>query len=177
MSLKGQVETVLFVTAKAMEVEEIAQILNKDPIDVENALLELIMDYSSKESALEIDDEDGYIIQVREEYKNIVEKLVPVEISDSVLKTLSIVAIKEPILQRDLFEIRGYNAYEHIKELLDKGLISRKRAKDGRSFLVKTTTKFTEYFKLKGDTKLLSKLVEIEKQKTPTSEEKENDEQ
>ncbi len=37
------------------------------------------MDYASRETALEIDDENGYIIQINEEYKDIVEKLVPVE--------------------------------------------------------------------------------------------------
>ena len=31
----------------------------------EEALLELIMDYASREGALEIDDENGYILQVK----------------------------------------------------------------------------------------------------------------
>ena len=73
MTLKGRIETVLFVTAKAMQIEEIAEILNEQPEDVEMALLELIMDYSAREGALEIDDESGYILQVREDYIDIVE--------------------------------------------------------------------------------------------------------
>ena len=74
MSLKSRVETVLFVTAKAISSQEIAEILAENIDDVEEALLELIMDYSSRDGALEIDDEDGYILQVREEYIDIVEK-------------------------------------------------------------------------------------------------------
>lgn len=162
MSLQARIETVLFVTAKAMQIEEISEILKEDPSDVESALLDLIMDYSSRESALEIDDEDGYIIQVRQEYMDIVEKLVPVELKPATLRTLSVIAIKEPIRQSKLVELRGQSAYDHILELLDKGLITKKKDKNGRSYNLKTTPKFAEYFKLKGDTKALAKVLELD---------------
>ena len=162
MSLKSRVETVLFVTAKAISSQEIAEILNETVDNVEEALLDLIGDYSSRDGALEIDDEDGYILQVKEDYIDIVEKLVPVEISQAVMKTLSVIALKEPVRQSYVKELRGATAYEHIQELLQKGLISRKRDKNGRSFNIRTTQKFKEYFKLKGDTELLSKLIDKE---------------
>lgn len=162
MSLKSRIETVLFVTGKAVTVEEIAEIINEDPLAIEEALLDLIMDYSARETALEIDDENGYILQVREEFKDIVEKLVPVELKQAVLRTLTIIAIKEPIRQSRLKELRGAVAYEHIPELLEKGLISRKKDKNGRSFILKTTPKFAEYFKMKGDTRALAKILDIE---------------
>jgi len=162
MTLKCRVEAVLFVTGKAASVEEIAEILKKDPDEIEEALLDLIMEYSSRESALEIDDENGYIIQIREEYSDIVEKLVPVELKPPVLKTLTIIALKEPLRQSHLKEIRGATAYDHIPELIEKGLISRKKDKNGRSFILKTTPKFAEYFKLKGDTKALAKILGIQ---------------
>jgi segregation and condensation protein B len=162
MSLKSRIETVLFVTAQAMSIEEIAEILKEDPIEIESELLDLIMDYSSRESALEIDDEDGYIIQVRQEHMDIVEKLVPVELSPPVLKTLSVIALKEPVRQTIVREIRGQSAYDHINELVEKGLVSKKKDKNGRSFNLKTTSKFAEYFKLKGDTKALAKILDLE---------------
>ena len=89
---------------------------------------------------------------------NIVEKLCPVNISNAVLKTLTVIALKEPIRQAELKELRGACAYEHIQELIDKGLISRKKDKNGRSYNLKTTPKFEEYFKIKGNSELLSKL-------------------
>ena len=162
MSLKPRIETVLFITAKAMQIDEIAEILKEDPAEIESALLDLIMDYSSRETALEIDDEDGYIIQVKQEYMDIVEKLVPVELKPAVLRTLSVIAIKEPIRQTKLIELRGQSAYDHILELLDKGLITKKKDKNGRSFVLKTTPKFAEYFKLKGDTKSLAKILDLD---------------
>ena len=162
MSLKCRVEAALFVIGKAATIEELSEILSEDVFAVEEALLELIGDYASRETALEIDDEDGYIIQVNEEYKDIVEKLVPVELKTPILRTLTVIAIKEPIRQSRLKELRGQVAYDHIPELLEKGLISRKKDKNGRSFILKTTPKFAEYFKMKGDTRALAKLLDME---------------
>ncbi|NLF82917.1 MAG: SMC-Scp complex subunit ScpB [Candidatus Gastranaerophilales bacterium] len=161
MSLKSRIEAVLFIVGKAVTIEEIAEILQENPDDIEGELAELMMDYASRESALEVDDESGYIIQVREEYMDIVEKLVPVELKPAVLRTLTVIALKEPIRQTRLKELRGANAYEHVAELLEKGLISRKKEKNNRSYTLKTTPKFAEYFKLKGDTRTLAKILDI----------------
>ena len=107
MDLKSRIEAVLYVTGKAVELKEIAKILDADEAEVEDAMLSLIMDYSSRDGALEIDDENGYIIQVKSEYMDIVEKLCPVDISNSVLKTLTVIALKEPIRQSVLKDLRG----------------------------------------------------------------------
>lgn len=163
MSLKARIEAVLFITAQALDVQDIAEILQEEPDTVEEALLELIMDYSAREGALEIDDENGYILQVKQDYMDIVEQLCPVELKPAVLKTLTIIALKEPIRQSYLKELRS-NAYEHVQELLKMGLIARNRDKNGRSYNLKTTPKFSEYFKLKGDAKTLAKIMDLEKQ-------------
>ena len=161
--LKSKIEAVLFVTSRAMSIKEIAEILKQDELNVESALLDLMFDYSSREGALEIDDEDGYILQVRQEHLDIVEKLCPVELKPAVLKTLTVIALKQPIRQSYLKELRGANAYEHVQELLEKGMISRNKDKNGRSYNIRTTKKFEEYFKLKGDVKSLAKILEIDK--------------
>jgi segregation and condensation protein B len=158
MDLKSRIEAVLFVTGRAVDLKEIAKILDTDEQEVEDAMLSLIVDYSSRDGALEIDDENGYIIQVKDEYMDIVEKLCPVDISNAVLKTLTVIALKEPIRQAELKELRGSTAYEHVQELVEKGLISRKRDKNGRSYNLKTTPKFSEYFKIKGNSEILSKM-------------------
>ncbi len=162
MELKSRIEAVLFVTGKAVTIEEIAKILETDEEETANAMLDLIYDYSSRDGALEIDDENGYIIQVKEEYSDITDKLCPVDISPAVLKTLSVIALKElkkePVRQSEIKELRGANTYEHIKDLISKGLISRYKDKNGRSYNLKTTPKFLEYFKIKGNTEILSKM-------------------
>lgn len=161
--LKPRIEAVLFTTAKALKLKEIAEILGSEIEAVEESLLELIMDYASRDTALEIDDEDGYIFQVKLEHMDIVEKLCPVELKPAVLKTLTVIALKEPIRQSYLKDLRGSNAYEHVQELVEKGLISKNKDKNGRSFNIRTTQKFNEYFKLKGDAKALSRILELEK--------------
>ena len=162
-NLKSRIEAVLFITARAVSLDEIAVILGEEKEAIEGAILELIMDYSARDGALEIDDENGYILQVKEEHIDLVELLCPVDLKPGVLRTLSVIALKEPLRQTELIELRGSNAYEHVQELVEKGLISKTRDKNGRSFNLKTTPKFAEYFKLKGDTRSLAKMLELDK--------------
>ena len=162
MSLKSRIEAVLFVTAKSVTIKEISDILNVEEPEIEEAMLELIMDYSSRDGALEINDENGYILQVKEDYSDIVKKLCPVEISGAILKTLTIIALKEPIRQSALKEMRGAGTYEHVSELVKKGFVKRSKDKNGRSYNLHTTSKFHEYFQLQGDTDILRKLIDTD---------------
>ena len=49
-----------------------------------------------------------------------------------------------------------------LAELVEKGMVSKTRDKNGRSFNIKTTPKFAEYFKLKGDIRALVKTLKID---------------
>lgn len=160
MTLKAKIEATLFATGKALHINEISEVVEAPFDDIEEALLELIMDYSSRDSALEIDDEDGYIIQVKVEHFDIVDKLMPIEMGESTLKTLSAIAIKQPVLQSEMVNLVGIGAYDHIGNLLERNLISKKP--QGKSFLLKTTPRFNEYFKLTGDTKTLAQILDIQ---------------
>ncbi len=159
--LKSRIEAVLFSTGRALTLDEICVFVDKEPEEVEEALLELIMDYSARDGALEIDDEDGYILQVKEEYSDIVERICPIDLSAAVLRTLSIIALKKSIRQSELVKLRS-NAYEHIAELVEKGLVTKQKDKNGRSINIKTTAKFKEYFKITGDIDQLAAQMERE---------------
>jgi segregation and condensation protein B len=156
--LKSRIEAVLFITSRAVSLNEIANILGEDKDVIEEALLELISDYSVRDGALEIDDEDGYILQVKEEHMDLVELLCPADLRPSVIRTLSVIALKEPIRQTQLKDMRGSNTYEHVAELVEKGLVSKTRNRN--SFILKTTPKFAQYFKIKGDTRELAKILD-----------------
>ena len=93
-NLKSRIEAVLFVTAKALSLEEIATYLDVEPEEIEESILELIMDYASRDGALEIDDENGYILQVIEDYSDIVEKICPIDLSPAVFRKLLVIALK-----------------------------------------------------------------------------------
>ncbi|MEB3245142.1 MAG: SMC-Scp complex subunit ScpB [Vampirovibrionales bacterium] len=161
-TLKGRVEAVLFLTGVPLSAEVIAERLSADLFDVEDALMALIDDYNSRNdtSALEIDDADGYILQVRSAYQAQVQQMVPMELSASMLRTLSAIAIKAPVKQTELIALRGSSAYEHISDLIERKLVSRR--KQGRSFMLDVTPLFQSMFKLNGRRGELAHLLELD---------------
>lgn len=153
MSLKAKIESVLFLTEKPVRAQAIARIVNEDVQLVRKAILDLIQDYETRDGALEIADDDGYIIQVKDQYSSIIDEFLPMELPLALLRTLSAIAIKQPVAQADIIKIRGAGAYDHIKELLQRELINKKE--DGRSPLLTTTKQFQDYFRLTQDAKSL----------------------
>ena len=83
---------------------------------------------------------------------------LPVEMSAALIRTLSAIAIKQPIPQSEIIRIRGAGAYEHIKELAEKELIAKRDDQGSRSPILSTTKKFQEYFRLTRDGKELRNL-------------------
>ncbi|HEY9718228.1 MAG TPA: SMC-Scp complex subunit ScpB, partial [Trichormus sp.] len=103
----------------------------------------------------ELADDNGYIIQVKDEYSSLINEFAPLEVPLALLRTLSAIAIKQPVQQSEIIKIRGAGAYDHIRELMIRELIIKKDADEGRSPLLSTTKKFQEYFRLSGDGKSL----------------------
>lgn len=136
-----------------MRAQAIARIVNEDVQLVRQAILDLIHDYEERASGLEIADDNGYIIQVKDEYASIIDEFVPMEMPVSLIRTLSAIAIKQPVAQSEIIKIRGAGAYDHIKELMTRELIIKKE--EGRSPTLSTTKKFQEYFRLSHDAKSL----------------------
>ncbi len=151
MSLKARIEAALFLTDKPMPALAIAQLVNADVQIVRQTILELIHEYEARNCALEIADDNGYMMQVKDEFATIANDIAPIDLPVSVVRTLSAIAIKQPVLQSEIVRIRGAGAYDHVKELLEKELISKKE--EGRSSLLTTTKKFQEYFRLSKDAK------------------------
>src|SRR5579883_2433902 len=154
MSLKSKIEAVLFLTDKPLRAQAVARIVNEDVQIVRQAILELINDFETRQGGLEISDDDGYIIQVKDEYASIIDEFVPMELPTSLIRTLSAIAIKQPVAQSEIIKIRGVGAYDHIKELIERELVIKKE-EGGRSPQLTTTKKFQEYFRLSHDAKSL----------------------
>lgn len=144
--LKAKIEAVLFLSEKPISAASIAEQAGADLDLVSQCLNQLIQEYEDRESGIIIDCANGYCMQVRDEFEELTQDILPIEIRTAVLRTLSTIALKEPILQRDLVEIRGGGVYEHVKELIDMGLV--KKTKDGNSNILHTSKFFTENFKL-----------------------------
>ncbi|OGI20470.1 MAG: SMC-Scp complex subunit ScpB [Candidatus Melainabacteria bacterium RIFCSPHIGHO2_02_FULL_34_12] len=147
--LKAQVEAVLFVTDLPVKTGAIAKMLNAAYEDVQSALVQLIQEYEDRNGGLEIGTDDGYIIQVKTQYLNIVTDMMPLELNPGPMRTLSAIALKEPVLQSEVIDMRGSGAYDHINELVEMDLITKKP--QGLSYILKTTKKFQQYFRLTQD--------------------------
>jgi len=149
---KKQVEAVLFTLGKFLTVEEISQILRMgSPGIIKEAIEKLKQDYSEKDSALEIiEDEGKYRMHIRGQYIPLVKDLMPnTELDRPTIHTLSIIAWKQPVLQSDIVKVRGNSTYEHVKILEQLGFITRE--KSGVSKLIRLTPKFYDYFDTNRD--------------------------
>ena len=83
-------------------------------------------------------------MQVKKEYSTPAANLAELKIPRDVLKTASLIAYYQPVLQSKLFDLVGSKVYGHVKTLEGLGLIRRKPKKN--SLELTTTKKFIETF-------------------------------
>ncbi len=151
--IKNQVEAVLFAVGKKMHLEEIAKIMGLPTHEIlQENLLELQREYDEKNSPLMIVEEEKGIwkLTTREKYVDLVRNIVPeTELSKTMMETLAVVAWKQPITQSEVIHIRTNKAYDHVKGLEEMGFLVKERY--GRTYLLKLTQKFYNYFDLSGE--------------------------
>tara|TARA_Y100001968_G_C19159294_1_gene620003 strand:- start:168 stop:716 length:549 start_codon:yes stop_codon:yes gene_type:complete len=152
ISLPARLEAILYLKGKPMKVEEIIDYVNEEKGLVEQALFALTAEYAQRDTALEIKQKNGfYSLQLRAGLGELVQNLLPVDISVATLRTLATIALKKRILQSELVDIRGSGAYEHIKELVSQNFIDRKRQREGRSYWITLSEKFHQTFSILPD--------------------------
>jgi segregation and condensation protein B len=144
--LKNKIEALLFSSGKKVGQMFLAGLTGSSEQEIIDALNDLAKDYEQKNGALMIFQEGSeWKISVKEKYVSLVRKIVAdTELSKSVLETLAVTAWKTPVLQSEVIKIRSNKAYDHISELVELSFITKE--KKGRSFLLKTTDKFYQYF-------------------------------
>ncbi len=152
--VKRVVEAALFMSAKPLSLTDLYNMAKGDVSELRSALNDLIQDYSDRDGALEImESAAGYQMKVRKQLEQHVSHLTTnTEFSKSEMKTLAYIALKQPVKQSMLVKFRSNQAYEDLKALMERGLVTKEP--DGRTFMVRTTKKFVQYF---GDNPLLMK--------------------
>ncbi|MCQ2086086.1 MAG: SMC-Scp complex subunit ScpB [archaeon] len=145
MSPKSIVEAVLFYASEAVSAAEIAKEIDLTREEVEASIAALLIDYNEKHSAITIVKiGTKYRMQLREEYRHIIEKFSKTEFSHKKTKIIATIAYNQPIMQSELVKKFGMGIYGDIHELVNVGFIDRKQM--GTSFQLTTTKKFSEYF-------------------------------
>ncbi|MCP9941124.1 MULTISPECIES: SMC-Scp complex subunit ScpB [Synechococcales] len=152
LSLPARMEAILYLKGRPLSLAELAEIAAVGREEAELGLITLITDYAHRDTALEVRQEGNrYSLQLRDGLGDLVQNLLPVDLSTAALRTLATIALKKRILQSDLVELRGSGAYEHIKELLAQNFIERKRQSEGRSYWLTLSEKFHRTFAVKAD--------------------------
>jgi segregation and condensation protein B len=152
LSLPARLEAILYLKGRSVTLGELAEISGVARDAVEMGLITLMADYAHRDTALEIRQEgQRYSLQLRDGLGELVQNLLPVDLSTAALRTLATIALKKRILQSDLVELRGSGAYDHIKELLAQNFIERKRQSEGRSYWLTLSEKFHRTFAIKTD--------------------------
>ncbi|RMF26430.1 MAG: SMC-Scp complex subunit ScpB [Cyanobacteria bacterium J083] len=156
MELAAKIEAILYLKGKPLNIDEIAEFAGLERDLVEEALIELINDYAYRNSALEIKETNqGYSLELRPLFQDLLPELVPPEIGTGSLRTLAAIALKNPILQTELIELRGSSAYQQVGELVELGFIRKKRQPAGRSYWLEITDKFHQYFEIEKLSQIL----------------------
>jgi segregation and condensation protein B len=151
LSLPARLEAILYLKGRPLDLAELARIAAVERDEAELALITLMADYAHRETALEIRQEGSrYSLQLRESLADLVQSLLPVDLSTAALRTLATIALRKRILQSELVDLRGSGAYEHIKELLAHDFIERRRQSEGRSFWLTPSEKFHRTFSVRG---------------------------
>ena len=147
---------------KPVSKKTLSELTNADLNSVNDAIKQLSNKYSHSSSALEIISNSSLIsLELKHSLNEYVEDLLPAELKTSVLRTLAVIAIKKKLLQSDLIILRGSSAYEHIKELIEKKFIIKRKQKDGRSYWLSLSDKFFQTFAVSNE--FLSKIGESKK--------------
>ncbi len=144
-----KVEAVLFAVGRDIAIEDIAGLCSLSPEQALAILTELRQEYnSSLNNALMLQEKGRFWkFSVKDKYLPLVTSLVEsTELDKSTMETLAVIAWKYPVLQADVIRIRHNKAYDHMKLLEDRGFVAKERS--GRTYRIKLTDKFFEYFDL-----------------------------
>jgi len=144
---KALIEAALFMSAQPLSLKELAKISGiASEEKVKSILEEIKRDLEAQKRGFELAElPGGYQLRVRQEFLNKVASLTPhSDLSEGMLRSLGIIALKQPATQSDVVKIQGNKAYGYIKELERRGLI--KTEKFGRTRKLITTKEFERYF-------------------------------
>jgi len=182
MSLKAQLEAIIYAAETPITLEQIVQLVKEtlaaeglsDEAEIQSrvrsCLEELIAEYGATDHGIEIREvAGGYRMSTKPEQHEVVRAFArslkpPVRLSLPALETLAVIAYKQPVTVPEISDIRGVDSSGVIGTLLDRKLITTAGRKQviGRPILYRTTREFLMRFGLK-DVSELPSMEEFEK--------------
>ncbi len=158
----ARLEVALYSSGRPLSLEELVKASGCNSKDNTLRIVkELVQKTRNTFKALEISElqKESFAFQVKPSYTPLVRRFAqqPI-ISVASLKTLSYIAYEQPITSKRLVQIRGSQAYSHVRDLKAHSFIESENL--GRLKIYRTTRKFQEYFGISDLISLKSSLVE-----------------
>ena len=151
---KKSLEAALFMSPASLELDEIKRVTGVQSISAARMLAEeLMQEFNSLERAMEIVENDSaYAMKVKPGLERVAsEYAAESKFHPGIMKTLALIAFKQPIRQSMVIKYRNNKAYDHVHTLEEEGFITR--VPKERTYILRTTKKFLDYFgesELKG---------------------------
>jgi len=144
---KKMIQAALFMSPKALSASDLCGVIgSSSPKQTERIAEELMQEFNSLDLAFEIVKfENGYQMRVKSDFEETVSQFAAEsQFRKSVMKTLALIAYKQPIEQAQVVKFRNNKAYDHIARLMEEGFITKQPK--GRTYMLHTTKKFLDYF-------------------------------
>jgi len=151
--IAARLESALYSAGRPLTVEELIKASGTESrqktLDVLDSIIKKM---KSAFKAIEIVNlpDGSYVFQIKPEYSSSVRKYASKPLlSRATQKTLSYIALEQPISSKQLLEVRGSGVYAQLKELRQLNFIEHQSV--GRLRIYSTTEKFQKYFGIEGD--------------------------
>lgn len=141
------IEAALYASDRPLTIDELKKTVGTSSETYVRKLLDRLREKYSGNTSLELKEtsEEMFTIQLQDEFLSKIENVVPkTKLNRGALKTLAVIAYKQPIKQSELADIRGGRVYQYVKKLQELGFIESKPL--GRTKLLRTSKKFAGYF-------------------------------
>ncbi len=156
---KNLIEAALYASGEALSIEMLSAKLDIPKDEVDELVHDLQEIYEERSSSLIVAKiGDKFQMRIKSEYMEIVSQFAEGGgMAEKYLRTLTIIALKQPLLKSTLVKIRGTGAYEHVKYLEENFLVDS--VKKGRTSELTTTDKFAEMFGLPKNVQEMKKIM------------------
>ena len=150
---EAAIEAILFSMGDAVELKDLADVLQIDGKTVQKILDDMMVRYEEEDRGIKIVKlENAYQLCTKNEYYDILSSLVNIpkkhSLTDSLMETLSIVAYKQPVTRQEIEAVRGVSCVHAINRLVEYNLVEELGRLDapGRPLLFGTTEQFLRSF-------------------------------
>lgn len=153
--IMGIIESILFAAGREVTIKELMTVLEAESSDIINIVNEMKEKYENEDRGIQIINVDGayQLCTKKQNYDyicQIFDKRAKLQLSQSAMETLSIIAYNPRITRAEIEAIRGVSSDGVIYKLLDYNLIAETGKLDapGRPTTFSTTNEFLKMFGL-----------------------------